>query len=60
MIVNYDTKGGKAFVRIESNSIEEVQEAITNHRARFRMMGPEKHGDTYIALGIEERDVRRR
>ncbi len=60
MIVNYDTMFGRSIVRIESESIEEVQEAINNHRARFLMRGPEKSGDKYIALGVEETNVRRR
>ncbi len=57
MIINYDTKWGKTFVRIESDRLEEVQAEINRLHGQVKFIGPEKNGDTYVALGMEQTDV---
>lgn len=47
-------KWGKTFVRIESDRIEEVQAEIDRLHGQVKFIGPEKSGDTYIALGMKQ------
>ncbi len=55
MIINYDTKWGKTFIRIESELIEEVQAEINRLHGQIKFIGPEKHEGRYIAFGVEDK-----
>ncbi len=54
MIINYDTINGHIYVRIEAQSIDEVQNEIDRLHGRIKFIGPHKDGDKYVAVGMEE------
>ena len=55
MIIIPTTIAGCTYIRIEAETIDEVQREINRLHGKVKFIGPDKVGDKYVALGVEEK-----
>ena len=55
MIINYDTIAGRTYIRIESETVDEVQCEVNRLHGRVKFIGPNKVDNKYVALGVQEK-----
>ena len=55
MIINYDTIAGRTYIRIEGETVDEVQREVNRLYGKVKFIGPNKASDKYVALGVEEK-----